>query len=329
MRIRIRSTLAAALAMALLTACGAGSTGGGTENAEDYPSKQLDWTIAFGPGGGNDIMARTMVDILKRKKLYPEDIRVENKDGGSGATGWGYVFSKRGDGYSISTTSGSFLTTPLQAKTGWTWKDFTPVGLMATDNSIFLTDAKGGIKDWDAWVEHAKEKGTVKVGGIGTVNVDLIMHAMLAQQAGYKIDYVSYNEEGQLLTSLSSGALDAIVSNPSEVTGQIDAKKMNALLYTGKKPLPSHPGIPTGESLGYKNLPTTPRGLILAPDAPEHAQKWWIDNMKKVVATPEWKAYLKKNDLTADERWGDDFTTYLQQTSGQLETKLREQGALK
>ena len=61
----------------------------------------------------------------------------------------------------------------------------------------------------------AKQKGTVAVGGIGTVNVDFIIHAILADAAGYKIDYVPFNEEGQLQTALLSGSLDGMVSNPA------------------------------------------------------------------------------------------------------------------
>ena len=103
--------LVAAVAAFILTACsgGAGSSG----SAEDYPSKELDWTVAFGPGGGNDLMARKLVQIIQDQKLYPADIAVENREGGSGATGWGYLMSKAGDPYNVSTTSGSFLTTPF------------------------------------------------------------------------------------------------------------------------------------------------------------------------------------------------------------------------
>ena len=43
-------------------------------SAQPYPSKRLDWTIAFGPGGGNDIMSRTLISILEKYKLYPETI---------------------------------------------------------------------------------------------------------------------------------------------------------------------------------------------------------------------------------------------------------------
>jgi putative tricarboxylic transport membrane protein len=326
---RIRGLFIAAIATAALAlgACGSDGGGGGG-GAGDYPTRNLDWTIAFGPGGGNDIMARTMVDILQDEKLYPESIAVRNREGGSGATGWGYLFSHEGDPYQISTTSGSFITTPLQADTGWTWEDFTLVGLFATDDALFLVRPKSGIRTWEEWVSFAKRKGTVTVGGIGTVNVDFIQHQMLAEKAGYKIKYVPYNEEGQVLTSLLSGALDAAVSNPAEVLGQIRAEKLTPLLFTGKEPLKALPDVPTGEAKGYTGLPSLPRGLILAPNVPDDVRQWWIDTMKKLVVTPAWKRYLEQNALTEDVRWGPDFERYLNDTTSKLEKTLKEQGAI-
>lgn len=325
MRIKTLLITVCLAAATTLTACGSNDGG---EGAGDYPSKTLDWTIAFGPGGGNDIMARTMVDILKKEKLYPKDIQVENREGGSGAKGWGYLLSQKGDPYAISTTSGSFLTTPLQAKTGWTWKDFTPVGLFATDDLLFVVPGKSGITTWEQWVDYAKKKGTVAVGGIGTVNVDFILHKILADRAGYKIDYVPFNEEGQLQTSLLSGALDAMVSNPGEVLGQVQARKVTAVLFTGKQPLEALPHVPTGESKGYQDLVSLPRGLILAPDVDEEVRQWWIDTMKKVVETQAWKDYLEKNHLTENVKWGDDFSTFLEETTTEFERILKEQGAI-
>jgi len=324
----LRKACAVAAAFAVAAAATACSGGATEESPEQYPSQELDWTIAFGPGGGNDIMARQIVEILQAEQLYPHDIVIENREGGSGATGWGHVFSEAGSGYVISTTSGSFITTPLQADTGWQPQDFTPIGLVATDDAVFTVPGTSPVTDWAGWVEFAKAKGTTVVGGIGTVNVDFIVHSMLAEQAGYQIEYVPFNDEGQLQTALLSGALDAAVSNPAEVLGQVEAGQMRALLVTAEKPLSALPGVPTDTSLGFTGIPSMPRGLILPPDAPDHAQQWWISTMQQVVQTPEWKAYVEQNHLSEDLRWGADFTTYLDQTQGEFRRILTEQGAL-
>lgn len=321
---------ASATVLALgLTACAAGGTEGSSNgDTDDYPSKDLDWTVAFGPGGGNDIMSRKMVDIIEKEDLYPEDITVENMDGGSGAKGWGYLYSQAGSGYDISTTSGSFLTTPLQADTGWTYEDFTTVGLFATDDALFVVDGDSKVKSWDQWVSYAKDKGKVVLGGIGTVNVDFILHSLIAEAAGYEFEYTPFNEEGQMQTALLSGALDAIVANPGSILGQVESGDVRPLLFTGKRPLSATPDVPTGESIGIKDLPSMPRGLILPPDTPEDVRDWWIDTAKKIVKTDEWRKFLETNYLSEDVRWGDDFDTYLEETVNEFETTLEEQGAL-
>jgi len=325
----VRNKVISAVAVAALAIplAGCGSDGGSSSSDGAYPSEDLDWTIAFGPGGGNDIMARTMVDILQKNDLYPENIVVQNREGGSGATGWGYLFSQSGEGYGVSTTSGSFITTPLQADTGWEPSDFTPVGLFATDDALLLVPGNSPAEDWEGWVEQAKSERLV-VGGIGTVNVDFIVSAMLAEQAGYEVEYVPFNEEGQLQTSLLSGAVDAMISNPGSILGQIEAGDMRALISTAPERLDVLPDVPTAEELGFEGIPSMPRGLILPPEAPAEAQEWWIDTMKEVVETPEWQAYLEENYLSEDLRWGEDFSTYLTDTQDAFKTILEEQGAL-
>lgn len=326
MRLKALVTAIFAVIALVLSACSGGSHS--TESAEDYPSQDLDWTIAFGPGGGNDLMARKLVQIIQDQKLYPANIAVENREGGSGATGWGYLMSKAGDPYNISTTSGSFLTTPLQADPGWTYKDFTHVGLMATDDALLLVDGKNNVKTFEDWVSYAKSKGKVVVGGIGTVNVDFILQSLIAEHAGYEIEYVPYNEEGQVQTSLLSGALDAMVSNPGSILGQVEGREMTALLFTGKERLAALPDVPTGAEKGMPDLPSMPRGLILPPEVPDYAKDWWIKTMQQVVKSDQWTQYLAQNYLTKNELWGDDFTKYLETTTAEFENTLKEQGAL-
>jgi putative tricarboxylic transport membrane protein len=315
---RITLLVAAALLASLLAT---------THAQRNYPNRRLDWTIAFGPGGGNDIMARTLIDILEKYDLYPANIVAQNRAGGSGAVGWGYLFSQAGNPYHISTTSGSFITTPLQADTPWGPTSFTPVALLASDDMVLLVQGNSDIDSLEAFVEVAREE-RMSIGGIGAVNVDFIIPTLLADQAGFEFDYVSFNAAGELNTALLSGSLDAIMSNPGEVLGLMDSGDMKALAFSGVATPEALGDIPTFADAGYPVDVSLPRGLILPPDVPGEAQQWWIDTMREVVETPEWQEYIDSNLLTENIRFGDDFTAFLQTTQDNFERILREQGAI-
>ena len=313
--------LAAVMAVAVLA--------GAPALAQDkYPSKKLDWTIAFGPGGGNDIMTRTIISIMEKYKLYPDKIVPENRAGGSGAKGWGYVFAQKGNPYHITSTSGSLITTPLQANTGWTATSFTPIALLASDDAVILVNGKSKIKNFKEFVDQAKAKPPA-IGGIGTVNVEFIVPKLLSERAGFKFEYVAFNKQGELTTALLSGALDAAMSNPGEVLGLLQSGDLRAIAFTGKKTPKALGNIPTLAELGHDLGISMPRGLVMPPDIPKEAQDWWIAAMKKVVETPEWKEYIDKQLLTENVLYGEDFRAFLQRTQGTFGDILKKSGAIK
>jgi putative tricarboxylic transport membrane protein len=293
-----------------------------------YPSKRLTWTIAFGPGGGNDIMSRTLISIMEKYKLYPEGIVPENKAGGSGAVGWGYLFNQKGNPYHISSTSGSFITTPLQANTPWQPASFTPVALLASDDLIIVVNGKSRIRSFKEFLDQAKAKSP-SIGGMGAVNVDFIVPKLLSEKAGFKFEYVSFNKQGELTTAVLSSALDAMMVNPGEVLGLLQSGDLRALAYSGKKTPAALGNIPTFGEAGYELGISMPRGLVLAPDVPREAQQWWIETVKKIVQTPEWKAYVDKQLLTENIMYGEDFRSFLQKTQDTFADILRKSGAIK
>ena len=293
-----------------------------------YPSKRLDWTIAFGPGGGNDIMSRTLISILEKYKLYPQTIVADNKPGGSGAKGWGFVFAQKGNPYHITSTSGSFITTPLQANTAWQPGSFTPIALLASDDMLMVVNKGSKAGTLQEFIAAAKAKAP-SIGGIGAVNIDFIVPKLVSEKAGFTFNYVSFNKQGELITALLSGALDAAMSNPGEVLGLLQSGDMRALAYSGKSTPAALGKVPTFGELGYDIGISLPRGLVLPPDVPKQAQQWWIDTMKKVVATPEWKDYIDKQVLTENILYGEDFRAFLQRTQGTFADILRKSGAIK
>ncbi|WP_163269463.1 Bug family tripartite tricarboxylate transporter substrate binding protein [Chelativorans alearense] len=312
----------------LAAGCVLGLIAGSQALAQDYPSKDLDWTIAFGPGGGNDIMARTLIDIIQKYDLYGQDIRAENRAGGSGAVGWGYVYSKAGSGYDITTTSGSLITTPLQADTPWKASDFVPLALLATDDLAIMVS---GNSEWDTieeFIESAKEKPPT-LAGTGTVNVDFIVPTLFAEKAGFEFEYVSFNSMADMQTALLSGAVDAMVGNPGEIVGLVESGDMKALIYSGETTPPALGDVPTMDEKGWGVGVSMPRGLILAPDAPQEAVDFWRATVEKIVETPEWDKYIETNLLTENIKYGDDFATFLKNAQDGFEKVLRAQGAIK
>ena len=319
---RALGTLVAAAVLAAVLAAAPASA------QERYPSKRLNWTIAFGPGGGNDIMSRTLISIMEKYKLYPEQIVAENKPGGSGAKGWGYLFSQNGNPYHISSTSGSFITTPLQANTPWQPHSFTPVALLASDDLIVAVNGKSRIKTFKQFLEQARGKPP-SIGGMGAVNVDFIVPKLLSERAGFKFEYVSFNKQGELTTAVLSSALDAMMVNPGEVLGLLQSGDLRALAYSGKKTPKVLGNIPTFAEAGYDLGISMPRGLVLPPGVPKEAQDWWIETVKKIVQTPEWKAYVEKQLLTENVMYGEEFRAFLQKTQGAFAEILKKSGAIK
>lgn len=316
-QIRAAASCAVAFAASLTLA--------GAVAAQDYPSQQLDMTVAFAPGGGNDIMSRAIADIMQKYDLYPQNIVINNRVGGSGAVGWGYLFSRDGSGYDVSTTSGSLFTTPLQADTPWNVKDFTPVALLAADDLAVTVLASSPWNTIEEFIEAAKETPPI-IGGTGTVNVDFIAIALFAEKAGFEFEYVPFNSYPDSQTALLSGALDALMGNPGEIVGMVESGDMRALVYSGPSVPPELEGTPTMASLDADPGVSMPRGLIMAPNAPQEAVDWWIETMRFVVGTPEWADYIATNLLTEYTLFGDEFGAFLAQTEVNFTETLRSRG---
>jgi putative tricarboxylic transport membrane protein len=193
---------------------------------------------------------------------------------------------------------------------------------------LMVVNKSSKAKTLQAFIAQAKAKPPA-IGGIGAINIDFIVPKLVSEKAGFTFNYVSFNKQGELITALLSGALDAAMSNPGEVLGLLESGDMRALAYSGKSTPAALGKVPTFGELGYDIGISLPRGLVLPPDVPKETQQWWIDTMKKVVATPEWKAYIDKQVLTENILYGEDFRAFLQRTQGTFAAILRKSGAIK
>src|SRR3989304_5932974 len=97
--------LALALIVGLLSM---GTPAGG----QAFPGRPIEFVVPFAAGGGSDLLGRAIAKIIADERLLPVPLVVVNRAGGSGAGGWAYLLTKRGDPYFLATVSGSVLAAP-------------------------------------------------------------------------------------------------------------------------------------------------------------------------------------------------------------------------
>ena len=109
--------------------------------AQPYPSRPIELVSATGAGGGSDLVARTVADIIAKEKLLPVQVFVVNKPGGGGAVGQTYVASKRADPYIFMQATIGLVSVPIRTGLDVGVDKFQPLGAIGFDlNSISVAE---------------------------------------------------------------------------------------------------------------------------------------------------------------------------------------------
>ena len=110
------------------------------------PSKNVEFIVPAGTGGGADQMARFLQGVITKYKLMSQSIVVVNKSGGAGGEGFLDVKSSRPDGHKIIISLSNLFTTPLATGLPFNWKDLTPVSMLALDEFVLWVHAESPYK---------------------------------------------------------------------------------------------------------------------------------------------------------------------------------------
>src|SRR5918996_1597251 len=108
--------------------------------AQWKPTREVEFVIPYGLGGGADLLARTIIKIMTEEQMVPASVIAVNKPGGGSAVGVGYVVSaRRGDPHTLVLINPQTQITPLRVKDARGWRDLTPVvNFMLDDYLIFV-----------------------------------------------------------------------------------------------------------------------------------------------------------------------------------------------
>ena len=282
-------------------------------SAPGYPSKTLEFVVHVNPGGGTDVFARLVQEIITREKLVTQPMIVANKTGGAGAVAFTYVKSKRGDPHTILTiATGSFVTAISRADLELGLEHFTPVAFFARDPQGVIVPTDSKYKTFKDLVDDAKTQPEAIVCAVtsatGTGRQTLWR---IERETGAKFKFVTFKAGSEAVLSVLGGHVPFTTENVSEAWAHIEAKKMRVLAVTTEQRMPALPDVPTLTEIGYKVQIGTGRGFGMPAGVPKEAVSAMEGVLKKAHASPLWRDYSKKNMY--EDRWmgSAEFAKYL------------------
>lgn len=279
------------------------------------PNKPVEFVVPAGSGGGADQMARFISPLVSKYKLCPTPWIVVNKSGGAGAEGFMYVKGKKGDPNTVIITLSNLFTTPLATGVPFSWKDLTPIARLALDYFVLWVNAEAPYKTVKEYLDAAKkEPGKFMMGGTGTAQEDQIITIMFEQAFGVKFTYVPFKGGGDVAVELVGKHVNSTVNNPAEAVSHWKAGRLKPLatIDHARIALPEWDKIPTmkeatGVDMSYLML----RGIFAPPGITKEQQDFYVDCLKKVTETPEWKKYISDMGLKAAFLSGPDYAKWV------------------
>jgi len=303
------------------------------------PAKPVEFVIPAGTGGGADQMARLMQGIVVKHKLMKEPLVVVNKSGGAGAEGFLSVKEAKGDPHKIIITLSNLFTTPMATGVPFSWKDMTPVAMMALDQFVLWVNASEPYKTANEYVAAVKKAGPnkFKMAGTGSKQEDQIITVALEKATGTKFIYVPFKGGGEVAVQLVGNHVNSTVNNPIEAVAQWRAGSVRPLCVFDDERMAfkakvtdtqSWYDIPTCKESGVPTDYTMLRGIFMAPGVTAEQQAFYVDLLTKIRATPEWKEYMEKGAFNPTFMTGAQFTKWLESAETTHRTLMTEAGFL-
>ena len=286
------------------------------------PTKTVEFIVPAGTGGGADQMARAIQGIVAKHNLMKQSMVVINKAGGAGAEGFLDVKGAKGDPHKVVITLSNLFTTPLATGVPFNWKDLTPVKMMALDQFVLWVNAETPYKTAKEYVEAVKKAGPnkFKMAGTGSRQEDQIITVAIEQKTGAKFIYIPFKGGGDVAVQLVGKHADSTVNNPIEAVAHWRGGKLRPLCVFDQKPMPykakvtekmSWGDIPTCKSQGLDVDYLMLRGIFMPGGVTADQVKYYVDVLKKVQQTPEWKQLMEQGAFNTTSLEGKEYADWV------------------
>src|SRR5476651_1709567 len=218
----------------------------GAASAQSFPSKPVRVFVPYAAGGAVDILARTLGDVVSRQ--WAQAVVVENRPGAGGLVASQALAAAPPDGYTLIVVASGHATNPfLYPKIPYdTFKDFTPLSLLASSPNILLVRADSPFKTLGDMIAQARAKpGSLSFAHAGTGTSTHLAGELLKNLANIDLNAIPYKGGAPSINDLLGGQIPMSFNNGPESVGQLEAGTVRALAVTTAARATFLPDVPS------------------------------------------------------------------------------------
>jgi tripartite-type tricarboxylate transporter receptor subunit TctC len=247
-----------------------------------YPNRVIKIVVPFAPGGGTDVVARTLAQEMAKE--LGASVIIENKPGAGTILGTQMVAASAPDGYTLLMgTFANAVNPSLYAKLSYDpHKDFAAVSLIARSFNLVVVNPASPIKSIADLIAAAKaEPDRLSYGTYGTGTSAHLAGELFKHMAGVKLTTVPYKGAAPAITDLLGGQIHVIFTTVASAASLVEAGQLRAIAVTSAKRSPAFPQLPTVAEAGVPGYAAEAwYGLYAPAKTPPEI----IDRLNKVVA---------------------------------------------
>ncbi len=282
-------------------------------HAADWtPKERVILATHAGPGSGIDMYLRQVANAWEKNKIVQARVTVDNMTGARGDRARRHVaVQSRGNPHVLIGFTPQLIVGPLVSKSEVTVKSFTPLAIMLVEPMVLYVNAGAPWKNMKDLIEAARQKPkAVLQGGGGYGAPPSIAGRDLAREMGVEFSYTPFKSSSEAVVSLLGGHVHFVMEQPSEADQHVKAGKLRPLASLYRSEL--YPDVPTFASLGYKfRVLKQFRGMMAPPGIAPEAVSYYVAALDRIRQTPEWKQYVKQNELVEEWIVGSELAAFI------------------